>query len=150
MELVRRQKNWDILNNFGPEIIEFSKLRRSFELRYFFRERKCYFNADCMSQTSNLCNKHIRKQRHRSTIWTQNFEKNYEKMKNPKSIQNHFGDVPAAPGHQKTLFWIELSFRRPPNKFIKIIILRSRKESQNWPSKREYWVVVSQKQLDSP
>ena len=48
--------------------------------------------------------------------------KNDEKMSHPKLIQNHFGNVPVAPGHKKTSFWIELSFRRPPTKFIKIII----------------------------
>ena len=78
----------------------------------------------------------------------QNFDEKWWKVSHPKLIQNHFGNVPVTPGHQKTSFWIELSFRRPPNKFIKIIILRSRKESQNWPSKWEYWVVVSQRQLD--
>ena len=29
-------------------------------------------------------------------------DKNDEKMNDPKSIQNHFRDVPGPPGHQKT------------------------------------------------
>ena len=32
----------------------------------------------------------------------ENDDENYEKMNDPKSIQNHSKKVPRAPGHQKT------------------------------------------------
>ena len=38
-----------------------------------------------------------------------NYDKNDEQMNDPKSIQNHFGDVPVPSGHQKTYENIKLS-----------------------------------------
>ena len=83
MELVRRPKNWDILNNFGPQNVECSKSNLSFKLRYFFHFRKCYFNLDCRSQTSNLWNKHVVKHGSRLSFWP----KNLSEMTKKWSIQ---------------------------------------------------------------
>ena len=53
------------------------------------------------------------------------FENFYEKMKSPKSIQDHSGMVPGAPGYQKTfknlwIFpWEAWGFRKKSEKFIR-------------------------------
>ena len=39
---------------------------------------------------------------HKDPIMSEHFEKNDEKMSDPKSIQDQSGDVPVPPGHQKT------------------------------------------------
>ena len=98
-----------------PQNIELWISMKRFGSVYFFPERKCYFNADCISQTSILLIKHIEKLGSRSPLWAifwENSWKNDEKINHLKSIQNHFRDVPVPPGHQKTWFYFELSFRK--------------------------------------
>ena len=93
---------------------------------HFFYHVKCCCDADFRSQTSNLWNEHTDKYRYRSTFGAHFFENFHEKMKFPKSIQDHSGSIPQGPGHQKTFKNLQIlpwegpwGFRKKSEKIIR-------------------------------